>query len=166
VSLSTDAQDSTTKRVAADSTSTEPASPLEDRVVVYYFHRTARCDNCLRFEAYTAAALEQAVGGELASGLVEWRVVNVDEPGAAHYLEDYGLEGSAVVVSIVTGGSESAWRDLDAIWALVDDRGAFETYVADEVGLALERVRGARRVAPPALLPLPGPPAGGTNADG
>ena len=160
VPLSAAARDSTTAWAAADSTSPASPAPLSNRVVVYYFHRTARCENCLRFEAYTAAALEQALGDELARGLVEWHVVNVDGPEEAHYLDDYGLEGSAVIVSVVIDGSESAWEDLDAIWTLVEDREAFEAYVVAEVRAAVDRVRRARRSAPPALRPMRGPPSG------
>lgn len=134
--------------VSSDSVAVVPAS---DRVVVRYFHRTARCDNCLTFEAYTDSLLHAAFGTELSEGVLEWQVVNLDEEGNEAFVERYALDGIALVCSVVVGGSEVSWKSLDGIWWLVDDRGAFADYVTSEVRADLEAARGgSHRTGPPA----------------
>jgi hypothetical protein len=122
---------------ARDSTASAPPA---DRVTVYYFHRTARCENCLKFEAYADQALRDSFGKELAEGTLEWRVVNLDDTTNAHFVSDYDLFESSLVVSRVRGGQEVDWRKLDAMWTLVDDKDAFLKYVAFEVGEELKRL--------------------------
>jgi hypothetical protein len=114
--------------------------PPSDRVVVYYFHHTLRCDTCLKFEAYTDEALRAAFPDELASGVLEWHAVNVDEEKNAHYEDDYDLTEISLLVSEVRDGDEVDWRILGAIWGLVQDKGAFVSYVEDEVAISLERL--------------------------
>jgi hypothetical protein len=141
------------------------ATPLADRVVVRYFHRTARCDNCLKFEAYADTALRRSFSDELAGGVLEWRVVNVDDTTNAHFLEDYGLSGISLIISIVRGGDESDWRSLDAIWDLVDDESAFAEYVAYEVGIELGRLRESQPPNEGSPPPTPGIPSRSEGAE-
>ena len=124
---------------SADSVACERPS---GRVILYYFHRTARCDNCLRFEAYTDSLVHAAFQPELTEGVLEWHVVNLDENGNESFVGRYALEGITLLSSIVRGGEEQAWRPLDSIWWLVDDRQAFADYVATEIEADLQAVRG------------------------
>ncbi len=110
-----------------------PTVPRADRVVVYYFHQTARCENCLKFEAYADEALRQFFAAELASGDLDWRVVNLDDTTNAHFVDDYALFESSIIISNVRGEEEINWRNLDAIWHLVNDKDRFIEYVAVEV---------------------------------
>lgn len=55
------------------------ADPVEaSRVVVSYFHPTIRCETCLKIEALTERALREAFADELASGRLEWHVMDFD----------------------------------------------------------------------------------------
>ena len=139
---------------AAGSASGIPASqpqavvPRCERVVLYYFHRTARCDNCLKFEAYTDSTLLADFGPELSEGVLEWNVVNLDDEGSAGFIDRYALEEITLLSSVVTGCEEQSWRPLDAIWSLVDDRQAFSEYVAAEVTADLEAAHAKRAPEP------------------
>jgi len=129
---------------AATSDSTEPEeprAPLSNRVVTYYFHRTIRCNTCLKFEAYTNDALRSAFPDELGGGELEWRVVNLDEPGNEHFVDDYFITESSVVAVEFRGGEQVDWTNLDAIWGLVGDRAAFISFIQGEVVARLGAVR-------------------------
>ena len=123
---------------APDSTGTRV--PLPDRVVVYYFHRTLRCDTCLKFEAYTGEALGAEFAGELGDGTLEWHVVNLDEPGSEHFVDDYYITESSVVAVEFSDGEQQEWTNLDAIWGFVGDKPAFLSYIQNEVAARLSRV--------------------------
>lgn len=110
-----------------------PDNPLPaDRVVVSYFHGTMRCSTCRKFEAYAGEALKSAFPGELASGRLEWRVINVDERENEHYVRDYQLRTKSLIVSEVKGGKQVGWKNLNRIWDLASDRDAFLAYVREE----------------------------------
>lgn len=110
-----------------------PNEPSRTKIVVYYLHTTARCPSCLKIEAYTAAEVTGPLSGPLAAGKLEWKVLNVDEPNNAHFVQDYELYTKSVVVSEMKDGKEVRWKRLDKVWDYLGDRQAFMRYVDDEV---------------------------------
>jgi len=118
-----------------------PRAPRPDRVVVYYFHRTLRCDTCLKFEAYTDEALHSRFAEELADGRLVWSVLNVDDESTAALVDAYNIFESSLVVSVVDAGEERSSEKLEAIWGLVGDKPSFLSYVQSEVGANLKEVR-------------------------
>lgn len=126
--------------VAAQSSgSPDKAGEAPRRVIVHYFHGTARCSTCRKIEQYTSEALVTAFPGELESGTLEWRPINVEEPQNQHFIEDYELSMRSVVLADMGGVIQIRWKNLDRIWALVGNKSAFISYVQDETRAYLER---------------------------
>ena len=119
----------------------EPPAPRPDRIVVYYFHRTLRCDTCLKFEAYTDEALRSYLVEELADGRLVWSVLNVDDESNATLVDAYDIFESSLVVSAVDAGEERSWEKLETIWGLVGDKPSFLSYIQSEVEARLSEVR-------------------------
>jgi len=113
-----------------------PASPAQ-KVIAYYFHGTFRCPSCRRIELYTQEALETACADALRDGRLEWRVLNIDEPENAHFINDYRLYTRSVILSEVREGKEVRWKNLDRVWRLLGDKEAFLDYVRTEVAAYL-----------------------------
>jgi hypothetical protein len=105
---------------------TEPGT-----VFVTYFHGDQRCATCMKLEAYSHEAVEEAFASELADSSLVWRTVNYDQKGNEHYIEDYGLFTKAVILTRVVGGEEVEWKNLDEIWDRVGDRKDFVVYVQE-----------------------------------
>lgn len=116
----------------------ETATELSEKVVVYYFHGTARCTTCRKFEAFTDEIIHRDFAAELADGRLQWQVINVDQPGNEHFIKDYQLYSKSVVVTKVRDGQQLKWKNLDKIWELVRDKGAFTNYIQNEVRQYLE----------------------------
>lgn len=116
-----------------------PAAP-GPKVIVYYLHTTARCPSCLKIEAFTEAEVTGPLAGPLSAGKLEWKVLNVDEPNNAHFVEDYELYTKSVVVSELRDGKEVRWKRLDKVWDYLGDQRAFMKYVDDEVRAYLKEV--------------------------
>jgi hypothetical protein len=114
-----------------------PAEASASLVVVSYFHRTIRCETCLKFEALTERALRDAFADELASGRLEWRVADFEEPWHEGDVAKYDIFESALIVSRFVGANEVEWKKLDAIWDLVGDDQVFIQYIQGEVGAYL-----------------------------
>lgn len=101
-------------------------------IVVYYFHSTARCVTCRTIEAYTAEAIQTGFPEALKAGRLQWRVVNVDEPGNEHFIQDFQLTTSSVVVAWLAPGQRPDGKNLARVWELVrGDKGEFLKYVQD-----------------------------------
>lgn len=108
------------------------------RLTVYYFHGNKRCTTCRTIEAYGKEAIESGYAEALVSGLVEWKVVNVDEPQHEHFIEDFELANKSIVVAENLPDATGRWKRLDRVWDLVGDRPGFIAYVQGEVGTLLE----------------------------
>lgn len=123
---------------AAETTIPAPTDTVATtRVVVYYFHRTIRCETCLKFEALTETALRDGFAGELASGRITWRVLDFEAPENESRASKYDVFESSVVVSRLIGETEIAWKKLQDIWGLVGDESAFIGYIQKEAGAYL-----------------------------
>jgi hypothetical protein len=107
----------------------EKPSPV---LVAYYFHGTSRCSTCLKMEKYAREAVEESFGDDARSGRVQWLAVNYDEPANEHFVKQYELFASALV--LVSGqGDVRQWQKLERIWDLVGDEPAFKAYVIHQV---------------------------------
>jgi hypothetical protein len=118
--------------VPADDTQQADGAQANDEgnhVIVYYFHGHKRCFTCRSIEAYAAEAIETGFPEEFRSGQLVWNVVNVEEPGNEHYMEDYELTNKTVVLVEIRNGEETRWEQLNKVWQLALDKPAFVEYV-------------------------------------
>ncbi len=121
-------------KLSAIAENQKPSSqPTDSKVVLYYFHGTARCQTCRKFESFSNEALREAFSDALKDGRLEWRIVNVDEPDNRHFISDYQLYSKSIVVVKIQDGKQIAWKNLNRIWELVRDKKAFVKYIQDEV---------------------------------
>lgn len=128
---------------AASATSDAVAAPQESTkvgrsVIVYYFHRTQRCKTCLTMEAYAENALRAGLPDAVASGELEWRSVNIEKPQYEHFVREYDLYASALVMVEKEGDGVKRSKSLEQIWDLVGDESRFKAYVRDEALAYLE----------------------------
>jgi hypothetical protein len=119
-------------RAVDERESERPDNPADHRLVAYYFHRTQRCHKCLTIETYAEEALKEAFPEALRRGELEWHAVNVEEPANEHFVEEYGLTSSALVLLDLWDGKTREWRNLEQVWELVGDEMRFKTYVQAE----------------------------------
>jgi hypothetical protein len=115
-----------------------PEMTAGTQTVVYYFHGNVRCKTCNTIEAYTNKTVQGKFADQVKDGVLVMRVINMDEPGNGHYVDDYQLTSSSVVVSQVKEGTEVKWRRLDEVWDLVRDEAAFATLIENETRSAME----------------------------
>ncbi len=109
------------------------AADTGEKVIAYYFHGNVRCPTCYKLEKYSREAIEGNFKDELASGKLEFKVVNVEERDNEHFVNDYGLYTKSLVLSKVKNGKEAGWKNLDKIWELVGNKQVFIDYVTREI---------------------------------
>lgn len=104
-----------------------------EKVYAYYFHGAMRCSTCHKLEQYSKEAIEVNFKTELAAGKLEFKVVNIEERGNAHFVSDYQLYTKALVLSLVKDGKEMKSKNLTRIWELVGNKDKFIEYIKAEL---------------------------------
>ncbi len=107
-------------------------------LVVYYFLGNKRCPTCHKLEDYAREAVETYFPEELGSGRIQWKPVNVDIAENEHFVEDYQLVTKAIILSAMTTGKETTWKNLDQIWNLVADKSRYMEYIHKNIRKFLE----------------------------
>jgi hypothetical protein len=103
------------------------------KVIAYYFHGNVRCSTCRTLEAYSEEAIQSGFPEALKQEILEWKVVNVEEPDNRHFIKDYQLYTKSLVIVKMEGDKQVEWKNLDRIWELVRDKPAFLQYVQTEI---------------------------------
>lgn len=128
----------------ADAESYPPAADAESaasqhKVIAYYFHSTQRCRTCLKIERLAEEALRELFAEAFDEGALEWRAVNMEQPANEHYVQDYQLVASSLVLVDMHEGKERAWTYMDKVWQYVHgDEATFKQYVAEQAREYLE----------------------------
>ena len=112
---------------------------LPDGVTVINFHGDKRCRTCISIGNLASKTIDENFADEEKAGKVHWEKINYDEPGNVHFVKDYSLVSSTVVVTLWKQGKEVKWNRLDAVWDLVGDETAFRSYIMQNVRELLEK---------------------------
>jgi hypothetical protein len=107
-------------------------------VTAYYFHGTFRCPTCHKLEQYATEAIESNFKDALTSGKLAFTVVNIENKGNEHYVNDYKLYTKSLVLSLTKDGKEVRSKNLDKIWKYVGNKDQYENYVRNEVAAFLK----------------------------
>lgn len=121
---------------SADSDSSAVSCPLptgsNPRAIVYYFHRTLRCVECLEMEALTVRALDY-FPEEQREGRVSLRILNVEEPENERFVDEFDIYFNTIIVAREDGG-RTTWKDLgERAWELAPNRDEFIAFLVNEV---------------------------------
>ncbi len=103
------------------------------KVVAYYFHGSFRCPTCMNMEKYSMEAIDLNFKDALDSGNLEFKVVNVEDRGNEHFVNDYKLYTKSLILSMIKDGKEVKSKNLDKIWELARNKQKFIDYVTGEV---------------------------------
>ncbi len=109
------------------------ASGNQNQVIAYYFHGNFRCSNCLKIKQYSREAIEKYFGNELKSGELVFKVINVEEKGNEHFVNDYQLYTKSLVLSLVKNGKEIKSENLVKVWEYLGNRDKFYEYVKNNI---------------------------------
>jgi hypothetical protein len=107
---------------------------LPDALVVFCFHGKAPTAKCEKIERYTRQVLEKSFAAPLKNGKLVWRVRNFEAPENAHFVDEYQITASCVVLVDARSNRPYVAKNLQKrIDQLVDDKEAFMTFVRSEI---------------------------------
>lgn len=104
-----------------------------DGLVVVNFHPATRCNACREIGTEAKAVVEGGFADAIKSGVMHWRVINFEEPANKHFVQDYGLTTSTVVVVRRKAGRDVEWRRLDAVWDHLFEGPAMRAYLKEQI---------------------------------
>ena len=113
---------------------------VPDTVVVYYFHTDFRCRTCTTMQRLADETVKEQFAEQLASGKIQWRVVNTDREENKHFTQDYQLYTKSLIVSALKDGEQIGWKNCEKIWQHVRDPEAFKKYVTEQIRAYLDGV--------------------------
>ena len=111
----------------------ETSTATGPKVVVYYFHGDVRCHTCRKIEKLTTDTIHLYFKDQIQNGTLALKVVNVDQEPNQHFTNDYQLYTRSVIVSDISKGSETRWKNLQRVWELIHDDKAYQAYVRKEI---------------------------------
>ena len=121
------------ERVAGPEAEPAEAAAGDRQVVVYYFHGERRCKTCRTIEAFAEEVVQGRFAKQLDSGALAWRTVNYDEAENEHFIEEFELVSSSLVLVEMQDGKQVRFEVLKEAWSLVRDQAAFDQYVLEAV---------------------------------
>jgi len=114
--------------------STQAGEDVKDaHVIAYYFHGSFRCPTCRKLEQYSREAVETNFKDALASGKLEFKVINVEDKENEHFVNDYQLYAKSLVISLIENGKEVKSKNLTKIWDYAGNKQMFFNYVTSEI---------------------------------
>ncbi len=102
-------------------------------IMVYYFHRTARCPTCITIELNAHQVIQDHFQKQIADGRLMWMPINLDEPGGEEFEKEFDITISTLVAAKIVGDGRIEYTKLDKVWTLLRDQEGFSKYVRDEI---------------------------------
>jgi hypothetical protein len=128
------------ERAQANPPAASQPQTADTKVVAYYFHVTARCTTCRTIDSYSREVIERRFGAEIASGRLQFKLVNVQLAENRHFVKDYQLFTKSLVLVRFDKGRQAEYKVLNGTWDLVGDKSAMQAYVEREVREYLKRL--------------------------
>jgi hypothetical protein len=108
------------KAVADSPTNAAPEagkpSTAPDKIIVYYFHATRRCPTCLGIQANIEQTINEKFAEETAAGKLAFEELNFEEEANKHFVEQYELSFSTMIVAAQAGGKTVKWENGEDVW--------------------------------------------------
>lgn len=111
----------------------KPSVTKNDLILAYYFHGNYRCHTCRTIESLAYKTVSDKFAVELQAGEIVWQEINIEQPENRHFVEDFQLFSSSLVIVRKEGDKVLDWKILQDVWRLVRDESKFTDYVAKEI---------------------------------
>ena len=126
---------------ASSASAVAPANLTPDSIVVYYFHGNRRCRTCMGIQRAIQTTITERFAAETASGALVFREMNIDEPDNAHFVKDFGLSSSSMIVVAKSGDKTVKWENCSQVWPLAHRETELAAYTEKQIRSYLDLVR-------------------------
>lgn len=119
---------------APDSPSAVSGEPDGNYAVL--FRGSSFCPTCDLMEKLSKELLRDpgsSFARGAADGGISFKAVNFEKPGNEHYLFDYDLYTTTIVLIEQREGKQVRWKNLQESWKHAEESGDFKEYLANEI---------------------------------
>ncbi|MBU1784511.1 MAG: permease [Candidatus Omnitrophica bacterium] len=78
---------------------------------------------------------------EIETGNFVYEVINIEEKGNEHFVQDYKLHTKSVVLSLVKDGQEIKFKNLEQVWQFLRNKNKFYQYIKNETQVFLDGLK-------------------------
>ncbi|MBK7087082.1 MAG: hypothetical protein IPH53_21525 [Flavobacteriales bacterium] len=103
------------------------------RIDVIDFHTDHRCKTCLTIEGLTKEVLNSTFAPQLKSGVLTFRLVNVDDKANAKVAEDFGAYGTALFLHVHKNGKAEKIDLTEWAFMQANDAAAFKSELTQRI---------------------------------
>ena len=132
------AQTNTETKAATDA----KAAVAPDKVVAYYFHGDRRCKTCMGIQAGIQQAIKERFANETAKGTLVFQEVNIDQDANKHFVQEFQLSFSTLIVVAKAGDKTVKWENCDKVWEHGHNPPALMDYTEKQIRHYLDMLKG------------------------
>ena len=100
-----------------------------DKIVVYYFHATRRCPTCLGIQDNIEQTINEKFADETTAGKLAFEELNFEEDANKHFVDEYQLSFSTMIVAAQAGGKTVKWENAEKVWEYAHTPPDLKAYV-------------------------------------
>lgn len=119
---------------ASDSPAALSGEPDGNYVVL--FRGSSFCPTCDQMQKLSEDLLSapgSSFASDVADGKLSFRVINFEKPGNEHFLFDYDLYTTTIVLIEQRDGRQTRWKNLHESWEYAEENDGFKEYLANEI---------------------------------
>lgn len=110
--------------------------PIENGVVIYFFHTSVRCKPCLNMESFTNRALDEYFSEEMDDKKIHFFQIPIEDPRYRNIVDHYSIYTSTLVLSKIYYGEEYNSKILTGeVWELYAHEEKFIAMLKRELSL-------------------------------
>jgi hypothetical protein len=102
------------------------------KYIAYYFHGSSRCNTCKSVEKFTQEMIKEDFSSYAKDGSLVFLSVDLDEDENEHFIDEFNLESSSLILVKYVDGKPTDWTNLEEIWDVAKDKKTFVTYAIKE----------------------------------
>ena len=114
---------------------------VPDKIVAYYFHGDRRCKTCLGIQSAIVQTIKERFSTETAENLLVFEDVNFDQDANKHFLQDFDLSFSSLIVVAKAGDKIVKWENCSKVWEFAHERPVLMDYAEGRIRVYLDMLK-------------------------
>ncbi len=109
-------------------------------VMVYYFHRTSRCNTCITIEKLSHEVIQNNFKNELQLNKLKFIPLNIELNENKHFVQDLNLSFNSLIVTLIRNSKIVKYKNLEDVWNYYEDKEKFASYVIENIKIYLDEI--------------------------
>lgn len=111
---------------------TDVAGQRVDKIQIFYFHRSQRCNTCKTIGRLTEEVISERFADELERGVVEFKEVNVELLENKELAKKFKATGPSLYINTIKNGYDDINQDVN-VWRLINNEAAYKDYLENKI---------------------------------